>query len=111
MKSTVFLLLIRKLVEAISVRVHFREKRGVIVIIKKAEYIYSDGLKAETYNEGYDVFIFKHLLIWEAVRLETCRRIRENYWEKNKRAVISFLSSTSISTCSDPPSSALLKLQ
>lgn len=113
MKSTVFLLPIRKLVEAISVRVHFREKRGVIVIIKKAEYIYSDGLKAETYNERYDVFICKHLLIWEAVRLETCRRISENNFtgKKTKKAVISFLSSTSISTCSDAPSSALLKLQ
>jgi len=78
MKSIVFLLLIRKLAKTMPVRVHFREKRCVIVIIEKAEYIYSDVLKAETYNEAYDVFIFKHSLICEAERLETCRRISEN---------------------------------
>ena len=78
MKPTVFLLLIRKLAAAIPVHVHFREKRYLIVIIEKAECIYSGVLKAETYNEAYDVFIFKHALICEAVHLETCRRISEN---------------------------------
>lgn len=27
-------------------------------MVEKAEYIYSDVLKAKTYNEAYDVFIF-----------------------------------------------------
>lgn len=74
MKPIVFLLLIGKLAKAIPVRVHFREERGVIVMVEKTEYIYSDVLKAETYNEAYDVFIFKHS-ICEAVHLETRQRI------------------------------------
>lgn len=61
MKSIVFLLLIRKLTCAILMNVHFREKRGIIVIIKKANF-YSDILRIEFYSEAYNVFCLQTLV-------------------------------------------------